>query len=61
MDHQSNSEIDDSITLVAGTSRLIAYGVMMAPKSAIALAAAPFPWSLGTNMPLTTSPADGLR
>nr|ACR36008.1 unknown [Zea mays]ACR36379.1 unknown [Zea mays] len=37
------------------------YGVMMAPKSAMALAAAPFPRSLGTNMPSTTSPADGLR
>jgi hypothetical protein len=37
------------------------YGVMIAPKSAIALAAAPFPWREGTNMPLTTSPADGLK
>jgi hypothetical protein len=36
-------------------------GVMIEPKSAIAFVAAAFPWSDGTNIPLTTSFADGLR
>ena len=40
---------------------MITYGVMIEPKSAIAFVAAAFPESDGTNIPFTTSLADGLR
>ena len=40
---------------------MITYGVMIEPKSAIAFVAAACPESDGTNIPFTTSLADGLR